>query len=163
MDTSNLVRRAESTIAQQPSYRSIASDEIELTATTGEEGPALAGSDIIDRELEERRQRKRGCYGLAFEWFENRSPAWTMRRFLSHVLPMLMILGLLTLLLIMSLPGFLFANSGGVCKPDADFQLSFASYSPWKRDAIFAINLSFGSYSFGVAKLIDVSWDVVRP
>ncbi|KAK5079774.1 hypothetical protein LTR70_007586 [Exophiala xenobiotica] len=60
----------------------------------------------------------------------------------------------------MSLPGFLFANSVGVCKPDADFQLSFATYSPWKRDAIFAINMSFGSYSFGVAKLIDVSWDV---
>lgn len=163
MDTSNLVRRAESTIAQQSSYRSIASDGIELTANTDEEGAVLAGPDTLDRELEERRQRKRGCCGLALERSENRSLAWKMRRFFSHVSPMLVILGLPALLLMMGLPGFLFANSGGVCKPDADFQLSFSSYSPWKRDAIFAINMSFGSYSFGVAKLIDVSWDVVRP
>lgn len=45
--------------------------------------------------------------------------------------------------------------------PDGMYKLSYDDYTPSKRDAFFAINMGYGSYSFGIAKLIDVVWDVV--
>ena len=65
------------------------------------------------------------------------------------------------LLIAMSLPRFVEPNIGSVCKPDGTFDLSWNDYTPWNWDSIFAINLSYGSYLFGVPKLIDVSWDIV--
>lgn len=42
------------------------------------------------------------------------------------------------------------------------YKLSYDDYTSWKRDAFFTINMGYGSYSFCMAKLIDVVWDVVR-
>jgi hypothetical protein len=53
-------------------------------------------------------------------------------------------------------PGIFTNESRDLCKPDGTFLLSFDDYTPWKRDAIFAINLNFGRYTFSKAKLIDV-------
>ena len=86
---------------------------------------------------------------------------WLLRRFVALLLPLLVISGLIVLLTFMSKPGFIY-DRGSVCKPDGTFELSFKDYSPWKREAIFAINMGYGSFSFGVAKLIDVLWDVVK-
>lgn len=58
----------------------------------------------------------------------------------------------------------LFTSISGVCKPDGTTPFTFGSnYNPWTPDAVFAINLGFGSFKFGTAKLIDIIWDVVSP
>lgn len=84
---------------------------------------------------------------------------------ISHVLPLLVIVGLLILLAYMSRSPENFMNdtTGELCKPDGTFTLSFDDndYNPWQGGSVFAINLSYGSYSFHDAKLIDVCWDVV--
>lgn len=84
---------------------------------------------------------------------------WVIRRFCSHILPIITIVGLLTLL--RSLPTIIDDAYGIICKPDGTFDLSQRTFTPWKRDAIFSITMGYGNYSFGVAKLIDVVWDVV--
>lgn len=90
--------------------------------------------------------------------------AWLGRRFLSHVLPLGVMAGLIYLLFDMFFlapPFYDNMNSGSVCLPDGSFELSSADYNPWTRNAIFTININFGSYSFDIAKLIDICWDVV--
>jgi hypothetical protein len=47
------------------------------------------------------------------------------------------------------------------CTPDGAFSLLPTPYSYWNRSGVFQINLAFGSLSFGMAKFIDVAWDVV--
>lgn len=87
---------------------------------------------------------------------------WLGRRFLSHVLPLCVIACLLALLVQMARHAGLFAlDYGTVCGPDGKFQLSDSGYDPWNRNATFTIDVSFGSFSFGIAKLIDINWDVV--
>jgi len=79
---------------------------------------------------------------------------------LTHILLCFILSGLIILLCRLPLlPGLIYSSD--TCKPDGTFELSFNRYSLWKRDAVFAINLNFGSYSFNDAKLIDVCWDVV--
>lgn len=88
--------------------------------------------------------------------------AWLARRLFPHFLPLSVITSLLLLLILMSRSPRDFTNdtSNDLCKPDASFVLSSDDYDPWRRDSVFAISLSFGSYSFGTAKLIDFCWDV---
>lgn len=52
-------------------------------------------------------------------------------------------------------------NTGSVCMADGSFELSSSVYTPWNRKDLFAINLNFGGFTFGIAKLIDICWDVV--
>jgi len=79
---------------------------------------------------------------------------------LAHILLCFILSGLIILLCGLSFfPGLIYSSD--ICKPDGTFELSFNRYSLWKRDAVFAINLNFGSYSFDDAKLIDICWDVV--
>ena len=95
---------------------------------------------------------------------QNSKFGWLGRQFFSHLLPLLSILLLLVLLILMSsMPGIFFTEEDGGCTPDGDFELSLDNlhYTPWTRSSFFAVNIKFGSYSFGIAKLIDVSWDVV--
>ncbi len=58
-------------------------------------------------------------------------------------------------------PEIFVTHTGEFCKPDGTFLLSVDDYTPWKRNAIFAINLNFGRYTFSEVKLIDTCWDVV--
>lgn len=89
---------------------------------------------------------------------------WLGRRFLSHILPFCVIACLLSLLVIMARQmGPFSLDYGDVCGPDGMFQLSNNDYEPWNRNATFTIDISFGSFSFGIAKLIDICWDVVCP
>lgn len=88
---------------------------------------------------------------------------WLARRFISHFLPPSVLLCLVALLVLMSVqPTNFLTDIDNVCKPDGSFKLlGMGEYTPWQRGAIFAINSNFGSYSFSVAKLIDIIWDVV--
>jgi len=87
---------------------------------------------------------------------------WLGCRFFSHMLPSLIVISLATLIVFMSAyPDNFTYDSDSMCTPDGTFMLSLDSYTQWTRTAVFAINTSFGSYSFGIAKLIDVCWDVV--
>lgn len=139
-----------------PSYSSVASDEIELVNTHG--------TPI-------RYPPKSKRFGTGLFKFGNKNRAlkkteksWTLlrRRLVTRVLLLFVILGLLVLLIMMSAFPFAFTqDTGGVCKPDGTFELSFDAYTPWKRDGIFAINIKFGRLSFGLAKFLDVSWDIV--
>ncbi|KAF7507352.1 hypothetical protein GJ744_010669 [Endocarpon pusillum] len=148
-------------------YKSVAPDEIELVSNR--EAP----SDR-DRRRHAAKGNRKGfkvasrpaCLQKLFwkeTWSDVKSVPWGWlgRRFLSHLLPLLVITGLLILLIFMSLsPAKFTSYTGDFCKPDGTFSLSFEDSTPWKRDAIFALNLNFGKYTFGEAKLIDVCWDV---
>jgi hypothetical protein len=48
-----------------------------------------------------------------------------------------------------------------VCRPDNKFDTSGTTYNVWKPSNVFEVTIGFGELSFGVAKLIDVIWDVV--
>ena len=84
---------------------------------------------------------------------------WSLERFCSHVLPIILIMLQCTIIVLMSIPSFLVKDS--VCQPDGSFRLTWLDYDRWNKDTIFAITLSSGSFSFGLAKFIDVAWDVV--
>lgn len=154
--TMRLQPSASLSLTYAPSYTSVASDEIELVG---------AG----DRSS--RGPRKGAHFGGKFfkvgsrSWTSHKSEkSWVLlrRRLVSRVLLGFLTTGFLALLIFMSLlPREFTADHGTVCKPDGNFSLSFDSYTPWKRDGIFAINMRFGNFSFGQAKLIDVSWDIV--
>lgn len=149
-------------------YKSVALDEIELTSNH----EALSERNHCPHGARRMRKAFKVLYRPAWlrklfwkdTWSDVKSVPWGWlgRRFLSHILPLLMITGILILLVFMSLyPGIFTRDTGELCRPDGTFLLSFDSYTPWKHNAIFAINLNFGRYTFGEAKLIDVCWDVV--
>ncbi|ERF68471.1 hypothetical protein EPUS_03789 [Endocarpon pusillum Z07020] len=156
-----------STIRFAQAYKSVAADEIELVSN--HEAPS-------DRDR--RRHVAKGiCKGFKVAsrpawlrklfwkdtWSDVKSLPWGWlgRRFLSHILPLMMITVMLVLLVLMSLsPEMFTGDTGDFCKPDGTFSLSFDGYTPWKQDAIFAINLKFGKYKFREAKLIDICWDL---
>lgn len=159
---------ASSIIGPTPSYSSVAEDDIELTSYDGtsvgkRNHPGTSTWIRTPNEL------LSGCswthrYFWVDTWqdVKNFSWGWLGRRFVSHFLPFTIITLLIFLFSVMTTsPGAFTQDDGGVCKPDGTFELSFDDYSPWKRDAIFAININFGSMSFGAAKLVDVCWDVV--
>jgi hypothetical protein len=149
-------------------YKSVALDEIELTSNHE------PSSDRRHRQHAAKGTRKafKVIYRPAWlrklfwkdTWRDVKSFPWGWlgRRFLSHILPLMVITSLLSLVVFMSLyPGIFTNETRDFCEPDGTFLLSFDDYTPWRRDAIFAINLNFGRYTFGEAKLIDVCWDVV--
>ncbi|KAF2434612.1 hypothetical protein EJ08DRAFT_627574 [Tothia fuscella] len=45
--------------------------------------------------------------------------------------------------------------------PDGSFSLNPASYNPWKPSGFFQITMGFGELSFGMAKFIDIAFDIV--
>lgn len=105
-------------------------------------------------------------------WHDVRQLPWRRisHRCLLGVLPPFAFLGLLVLLILMSvLPNLFVAAEEGGCTPDGDFEVLIESdrwsraglYTPWTRASLFAVNIKFGRYSFAMAKLIDVAWDVV--
>lgn len=149
-------------------YESVAADEIELTsnheATSDRtccqhgENRIRKGSEVLYRPAWLRKLFWKDTWSdlKSLPW------GWLGRRFISHILPLLVIMGMLILLVLMSLFQKVFTgDTSEFCKPDGTFLLSFDKYTPWKQDAIFAINLKFGKYTFGEAKLIDICWDLV--
>lgn len=150
-------RSVKSFTSSGPSYRSVASDEVELVNydPSQQSGHPITESTTWGRSHHDV-FKSSGYWARAFE--DVKQATW----FFGHMLPIVIILGLVALLTIMSIPGYIKNTIGSVCQPDSTFLLtSTEDYSPWKRDAIFAINMGYGSYSFGVAKLIDVVWDIV--
>ncbi len=143
------------------SYKSIASDEIELNRNADYQPTPHSTWHIRGRTYHNYRVHEKHLWDTVWEDLHAVPWPWVARRFCSHILPIIVIICLIFLLVVMSLPDFISSDYGSICKPDGKFDLSYDDYTPWKRDAIFAINMSYGSYSFGVAKLIDVSWDVV--
>lgn len=147
-----------------PSYTSLPSGEVEL------KGFAQHDEDmtLVDSHFQGRTSRISGP-GRFINPTDTRQTARSassrqrFKHFLLHFLPISLILALIAFIVFMS--GFsdvLFINVSGVCRPDGTYLLTLdTNYDPWTRDAVFAINLSFGSYKFATAKLIDTVWDVV--
>lgn len=145
-----------------PSYHSVASDEIELTSNAKKSYTSqihFHGSRSSRRWFPDDLGR---IWMSTVGDIKSTPWSWLLRRFVSHVLAPMLICGQLVLLVFMSSPGFI-SESGSICKSDGSFQLAHAStyYSPWKRDNIFSINMGYGSSPFGIAKFIDIAWDVV--
>jgi len=152
---------AKAKIADLPSYKPVASDEIELNGNADHQQPHHLTWHIKGRTYHNYRVHEEHLWNTTWQQMKLVPWKWMVRRFCSHILPVITIIGLIVLLVIMSISGFIKSSTGSICQPDGTFDLSYNDYTPWKRDAIFAINMGYGSYSFGVAKLIDVSWDVV--
>ena len=149
-------------------YKNVALDEIELTSNHEAPSDRHRRRHTADRMHKAFKFLYRRTWLRKLFWKDTWSDVkslplgWLGRRFLSHILPLLVITCLVFLLVLMSTsPGVLTNDTGEFCKPDGTFLLSFDDYTPWRRDAIFAININFGRYTFGEAKLIDVCWDVV--
>jgi len=68
--------------------------------------------------------------------------------------------GLLATIAVIALVGAI-PESDSPCMPDGSFNLRPDLYSPWSVSAILQIGYGSGSFSFPVAKLIDVIWDFV--
>lgn len=99
-------------------------------------------------------------------WRDVRNFPWRRigRRCLSGPLMAVLILGLMAPVTIMSWFPFAVVNyDGGGCSPDGDFlfDMDSSGWTPWTRSSAFAVNIKFGTFTFGTAKLIDVIWDVV--
>lgn len=159
---------ASSILGPTQAYTSVAVDDIELTShherlSDQRISPEVSRSARTPNELLSNSVLTQRHFWIDTWNDAKKFPlAWLARRFASHFLPFSIIVCLFTLFLFMSArPGLFISSTGDVCNPDGKFELSFGTYDPWKSDAIFAINLNSGSYSFGVAKLIDVCWDVV--
>lgn len=139
-------------------YTTVASDDIELSNI---DGPATNRHyhSTFRRNLPQLVQsRLQPLWETA--WDDVRSFPWGRCAF--HMLLFLMVSGLLVLIVFMAVSPKTFAvDRDDFCKPDGTFELSFYPYTPWKRDGIFAINMKFGSFDFGLAKFIDICWDVV--
>jgi hypothetical protein len=57
---------------------------------------------------------------------------------------------------------FYFDNDGSFpCQPDGTFSIT-DTYSPWTLFNLFQVTIGFGTLTFNQAKVIDVTWDVVR-
>lgn len=75
---------------------------------------------------------------------------------------MLLTVGLIILLLFLSLePIRFFPNAFSAYDPNSEFSLSANRYTPQKRSGLFTINIKIGSISFGQAKFLDISQDIV--
>jgi len=146
---------ASSTLPHMSSYKSVASDEIELKGDTHSQ-IHHSTCDVRGHTDQNRYVQRETLQNTTWEGLKA-----VARRCFSHTLPIFTILGLIVLLAKMSHSGWIEANYS-VCQPDGTFSLSFDQYTPWKQDSFFAIDMSYGSYSYGTAKLIDVVWDVVR-
>ena len=84
---------------------------------------------------------------------------WTWR-FITLVLPVVLILTLLLLTIWVCVPKVLF-NSDDVCQPDGSFYYGLGTYNPWHTESLFQIDVGFGRLAFTDAKLIDFWWDLV--
>lgn len=74
------------------------------------------------------------------------------------------ILSLLILIIFIALipTGILGINEKEPCQPDGKFSLIANSFNWWAYGGFFEITLRMGRLSFTTAKLIDVTWDLVR-
>lgn len=147
-----------------PSYKSLPSGEIELKGLVEHDEDVT----LVDPHSQGRTSRTHGPRKFInpIRTRQNTRSASSRQRFkyfLLHFLPISLILALIAFIIFMSgYSDVLFTNVSGVCRPDGTYLLTFdTGYNPWTRDAVFAINLSFGSYRFATAKLIDIIWDVV--
>jgi hypothetical protein len=91
-----------------------------------------------------------------------------LHHFKYQILLIPLTVALILLLILMSarpalfLGDFTSADSG--CTPDGNVELAVGyttRYRPFNSSGFFSINIRFGNLSFGVAKLVDVIWDVV--
>lgn len=86
-----------------------------------------------------------------------------------HGLPLTMV-ALVVIGMVLSVPSVTQGDIGSVCGVDGryNFQGSnfddggYSYYNPWATSETFSINIAFGKFHFGTAKLIDVIWDVVN-
>lgn len=141
--------------AYTTSYSSVASDEIELDDVS--EGHLRPRKNVFlsGKLLNVRNRTHKSC---------GREKSWKLlyHRLVSRVLPATLLFGSLYLFILMSTaPSAFVSDRGLVCKPNGNFSLSFDSYTPWRRDGIFAINMRLGNFDFGLAKVIDIAWDIV--
>ncbi|KAF2440444.1 hypothetical protein P171DRAFT_100866 [Karstenula rhodostoma CBS 690.94] len=70
-------------------------------------------------------------------------------------------LGLPVLLIFLCLIKYIIGVSDIACTPGGQFSLVPYHYNYWSTESVFQITLAFGELSFGVAKFIDIAWDVV--
>jgi hypothetical protein len=157
-----------SMIRSAQAYTSVAVDEIELTSNHEAPSDRNHYQYGVIRMHKAFKVLSRPAWLRKLFWKDTWSDVksfpwrWLGRRFSSHILPLLVTTGMLNLLVLMSLyPAVFTYDTGESCKPDGTFLLSFDHYTPWKHDAIFAININSGRYTFSEAKLIDICWDVV--
>lgn len=47
------------------------------------------------------------------------------------------------------------------CLPDGSFSLSPSLYDVWRPSGFFQITLGSGDFTFGMAKFIDITFDIV--
>lgn len=162
MENSAIVRlRPTLSLSERPAqaYKTLASDEIELESGCGLSAHRHHRPRIHGRLIPLSPARKESLWTKA--WADIKSFPWG--RFFVHLCLLLMMSFLIIVVFLMAWnPSLFTGGDDDFCKPDGSFDLSFNEYDPWKRQGIFAINIKFGSYNFGEAKLIDVSWDVVR-
>jgi hypothetical protein len=64
------------------------------------------------------------------------------------------------IMLLVFLP-FMDGSENVPCQPDNSFDV-YSDYKRWKPSNVFEVTLGFGMLSFDQAKVIDVTWDVVR-
>lgn len=162
MDNSRFVLSTESAVLRPRSYRSVPSSEIELTGYAEDDRTLLVNSHIQGQASWIHDRVKAIRPTITREGLRNTSSNQRLIRFLLNLLPISVILGLVVFIGLMSFSDSSFVYMSGVCRPDGTFMLTFSdSYTPWSQDTVFAINMSYGSYTFGIAKLIDIVWDVV--
>lgn len=159
---------ASSLTGSAQSYSSVAVDEIELASDYGTSTDQRHTSTRSRREyapnvlIAEASWIHRDFWIDSWNDVKTFPSAWLARRFLSHFLPLVVIVLVGYLVGSMSMQsGVLIVDYGNACSPDGQFELSFNDYNPWNRNATFSIDVNFGSFSFGVAKLLDICWDVV--
>lgn len=168
MDTekSPFTLSAHSSLSHLPSYRSVASDEIEVPHHLENGRPFKSHSDARTQPQIRHLSNPEVVHTKAWSGLKGISLYQDLRPLVMDLFPPVIICALLSLIIFMSLYGPLVKPRASFnhCAADGKFSVDFAdfqSYTPWKREALFVINLGFGSYSFTMAKLIDVSWDVV--
>ncbi|KAF2676643.1 hypothetical protein K458DRAFT_379709 [Lentithecium fluviatile CBS 122367] len=92
-------------------------------------------------------------------WTDLRSIRWK-RTILSSAICVSTI-GLLVLAIVLLCLKHFVPPFSSACTPDGAFRLYPRSYSYWSRSGVFQITLRYGELSFGLAKFIDVAWDIV--
>lgn len=144
------------------SYQGVAAEEIELPdSIASTHFHNQISQPQISLHFNEVDRKQRSFWRRTFEEIKNAPWRWIFRRFFSHILPLLIICGLSVFLAKLSDKYFFAIRDDPVCQLNGSFSITNGGYSPWTRDAVFAINIRFGTYSFSTAKFIDIVWDIV--
>jgi hypothetical protein len=103
-------------------------------------------------------------YKRAFQqaWQAPKAKEW--RKDAPVLLVIIWISSLLTLIIFLALipRGVLGINEQDPCQPDGEFSLVANSFDWWAYGSFFEITMRIGRFSFTTAKVIDVTWDLVR-